>query len=119
LGQTTGKTSLFLLDLPSIFAADGVLIDLVSNLHSDNPKLIIVSLTRLLMLYHSRYPLISTKEDLAFFLQKVSINFSPEAKEYFSLWSQQTLRLHFNTKYSEECYLSPNYFNPAVELAQI
>jgi hypothetical protein len=120
LGQMSNKNELCLLDLPSSLACDGVLISLVSDLSSSDYKLIAAAVIRLIMLYYSHYKTLETHDDLIFFLQYASINFSPEAKKYLSYFSQKILRLHFNDKYTEKGYeiLAENVHNPHVELAQ-
>jgi len=114
------KNELCLLELPSSIACDGVLIGLVSDLSSSNYKIIAAAVIRLVMLYYSNYSALESREDLVFFLQYASINFSPEAKSYISYWSQKVLRLHFNDKYTEMGYvlLEKNVRNPFVELSQ-
>lgn len=121
LGHRDGHNELFLVELPSNLATDGVIIDLVCNLSSSEPKLIAFSLVRLVMLYFSRYKAFQTQEDVVFFFKYASINFSPEANKYLSYWSQKNLRLHFNETYKEKAYelLNPEVCNPVVEIAQI
>jgi hypothetical protein len=116
----SNKNELCLLDLPSSLACDGVLISLVSDLSSSDYKLIAAAVLRLITLYYSHYKALETHDDLIFFLQYASINFSPEAKKYLSYFSQKILRLHFNDKYTEKGYeiLAENVHNPYVELAQ-
>ena len=115
------KNELCLIDLPSSLATDGVIIGIVSDLSSSDPKLIAVSVIKIVMLYHSHYKPLASREDLVFFLQYASVNFSPEAKQYLTFWSQKILHLHFNEIYYEKAYepLPENVHNAFVEVAQI
>ena len=108
-----------LLDLPASLATDGVLIEIISGLAAKDYFTVILYTNRLLMLYFSGYKHLATKEDLIFFFQTASVNFSLETKLYLSKWAQGILGLHFNKKYSDCAYLPLDYKNPVVEFAQL
>lgn len=108
-----------LIELPASLATEGVFVDLVGALASEDRYTIVAAVSRLVILYYSGWSKLASKEDLIFFFKTATINFSPAATAYLSEWSQRVLLLHFNTKYGELAFKSLDYKNPIVEFAQL
>ena len=111
---------LSIVDIPETLAQYGYLVDLVGDFSTENHFLITVGLSRLLQFYVSKYSGVNDYDQLFFFVQSTSLNYSPAAKKYLYEWSQNVLKTHFGSEYStigyDKLIGSENF---VVDLAQI
>jgi hypothetical protein len=69
-------------DVPEVLSQHNYLLEVVGNFSTNNRFLITVGLSRLLMFYTSKYAGVMDYDQLFFFVQSTSCNYSPASKKY-------------------------------------